>query len=286
MEVQVSELQSLLTLAIKYGMEFLYAVIIAIIGFWAAGFLSRRIYAVIKADKRMDDTLAGFAASFVRYSIITLVVIAVLQMFGIQTTSLIAVLGAASLAIGLALQGTLASFAAGIMLLIFRPFKVGHVVQIAGFTGAVSDITIFTTELRTPDNVQIIVPNKDIWGAAVTNYSALAERRLDLNFKISDESDIDRAVAAARHAIAGEPRILQAPNAPFVAVTAVDDGFMILTLRVWCRNAEFEDVKISLLKQALRELAAAGIEGPDRRLQLVQTYAPQPTADGHPRPPA
>ncbi len=286
MEFQAAELQGFANLAVKYGMELLYAVVIAVVGFWLASFLSGRIYAAIKANKRIDDTLAGFTSSFVKYSIITIVVIAVLQMFGIQTTSLIAVLGAASLAIGLALQSTLASFAAGIMLLIFRPFRVGQNIQVAGFTGTVNDITIFTTELRTADNVQIIVPNKDIWGAAVTNYSATPDRRLDLDFKISDESDIDRAVAAAHQAIKTEPRVLSAPVAPFVAVTAVDDGFMTLTLRVWCRNAEYEGVKISLLKQVLRELAAAGIQAPDKRLQLVQLYGAQQTADGHNRPPA
>ncbi|MDX2266293.1 MAG: mechanosensitive ion channel [Hyphomicrobiales bacterium] len=246
-----AQLEALLTLALTYGVQLLYALAVAFIGFWMAGFLSRRVYDAIKMNKRVDDTLAGFASSFVKYAIVTVVVLAVLQMFGIQTTSLIAVLGAASLAIGLALQGTLTSFAAGVMLLVFRPFKVGNVVTVAGYTGSVRDITIFTTELATENNVHITIPNKDIWGAAVTNFSTSPERRVDVTIGVDYSANLQTAITAMRQALAQEPRIIRGAD---VVVSKLGDKAVELTAQGWAKGVDHDALKSDLalaIKNAL-----------------------------------
>lgn len=259
MNFDTTQLEGLVTLGITYGVQLFYALAVAVIGLWIAGFLSRRVYAAIKTNKRVDDTLAGFASSFVKYAIATVVVLAVLQMFGIQTTSLIAVLGAASLAIGLALQGTLTSFAAGVMLLVFRPFKVGNLVTVAGFTGTVRDITIFTTELATETNVHIMVPNKDIWGAAVTNYSTSPERRVDVTIGVDYSADLQTAITAIRQTLAGEPRILQGAD---VVVSKLGEKAVELTAQGWAKGADHDAMKADLSLAIKNALGAAGVPFP------------------------
>jgi small conductance mechanosensitive channel len=259
MELDATQVQSYIAVAAAYGLQVLYALAVMVIGFWVAGFLSRRVYQAIKMNKRVDDTLAGFASSFIKYAIVTVVVLAVLQMFGIETTSLIAVLGAASLAIGLALQGTLTSFAAGVMLLVFRPFKVGNMVTVAGFTGAVRDITIFTTELSTDNNVHITIPNKDVWGAPVTNFSTSPERRVDVAIGVDYSANLQTAITAMRQTLAEEPRILRGAD---VVVSKLGEKAVELTAQGWAKGADHDTLKSDLSLAIKNALDSAGVPFP------------------------
>jgi small conductance mechanosensitive channel len=170
-------------------------------------------------------------------------------------------LGAAGLAIGLALQGTLSNLAAGVMLLLFRPFRVGHFVEIAGQAGTVKEVGLFTTELATPDNVQIIVPNGDVWGTAVTNFSAHDTRRVDLVAGISYNDDIGAAMDVLKRAIDGEPRILRDPE-PFMAVTNLGDFSVDITLRLWCKSSDYWGVKFDMTRRIKEDFDKNGVDIP------------------------
>jgi len=182
-------------LAIRIGLNVVYALVIWFIAGIVAGWASRRVRQATLRGAANDQALAGFLSSIVRWLVLAVAVIAILQLFGIDATSLVAVLGAATLAVGLALQNTLANFAAGVMLLIFRPFRIDQYVEIAGHEGTVKAIDIFTTELATVDNVQIIIPNGDVWGTSIVNYSAHDRRRLDITTGIDYGADIGPAHA-------------------------------------------------------------------------------------------
>ena len=188
------------------------ALAVLVVGWILAGFLSGLVRRRIVSQPNIDDTIGGFAASLVRWLVLLVTLIAVLQLFGIQATSLVAVLGAGTLAIGLALQGTLSDIAAGVMLIIFRPYKVGQFVDIGGTSGTVKDLNIFVTELVTPDNVQIILPNGQAWGAVITNFSAHATRRLDLTFGIDYGDDIDKAIEIILEAAKADERVHKDPE--------------------------------------------------------------------------
>jgi len=244
-----------------YGLQVLGALVILILGWmiagWARGFTER---ALSKTDK-VDVTLRQFLASMVRYAILVFTVVAVLDRFGVETTSLIAIVGAAGLAIGLALQGTLSNVSAGVMLLLFRPFKVGDYVEGAGQAGSVKSITLFVTELATPDNVQIIVPNSQLWGAAIKNYSFHETRRVDLLMGIAYEDKIDDAVATINKVIEADSRAHKDP-APMVAVVELADSSVNLTVRVWCDAGDYWPLKFDLTKALKERFDSEGISIP------------------------
>jgi len=170
------------------------ALVVLILGWMAAGMVSGVIRRRINKVPDMDPTLGNFIASMVKWAILLMVLIAVLGIFGVEATSLVAILGASTLAIGLALQGTLSDLAAGFMLILFRPYKLGHYVDVAGTAGTVVDLNLFVTELVTPDNVQIIIPNGQAWGSVITNYSAHETRRVDYLFGIDYGDSADDAM--------------------------------------------------------------------------------------------
>ncbi|GAA0778099.1 mechanosensitive ion channel [Roseibium denhamense] len=251
---QVSMYTPLLINAIK-------AVIVLVIGWLVAGFVSSMVKRRIVSHPRIDDTIGGFASSMVRWLILLVTLIAVLQLFGIQATSLVAVLGAGTLAIGLALQGTLSDIAAGVMLVIFRPYKIGQFVEIGGTSGTVKDLNIFVTELVTPDNVQIIMPNGQAWGAVITNYSAHEKRRLDLTFGIDYGDDADKAIQIILDVAAADERIEKDPE-PWVRVTNLGDSSVDLGVRVWCRAEDYWELKFHMLKTVKQSFDAGGISIP------------------------
>lgn len=260
-ETMKSVMEEIVTIVTTYGLNVVAALLILIIGLWFAGWTKRAIERQLSKRENMDRMLSSFLSSLVKYLIIAFTVIAVLGKFGVQTTSLIAILGAAGLAVGLALQGTLSNVAAGVMLLIFRPFKVGHYVDAGGIAGTVKDVTLFTTELATPDNVQIIVPNAKVWGEAIKNFSGYSTRRVDLAVGISYGDNIDAAFKAVKDTIAGDSRIHKDP-APMVAVTDLGDSSVNLTVRVWTDGPNFWGVKFDLTKAVKEQLDASGIEIP------------------------
>lgn len=252
---------TLLPLFVEHGLSIVGAVLILILGFWIAG--RARAFTIKALDKPLnsDEMLKGFFGSIVRYLVIIATVLAVLGQFGVETTSLIAVLGAASLAIGLALQGTLSNVAAGVMLLVFRPFRVGHFVELNGMSGTVKDLTLFTTELATGDNVQIILPNSGVWGAPLKNYSAHPTRRVDMVYGIAYDADIDKAMSIIKAAIAADDRCHKAPE-PLVVVGNLGDSSVDLTTRVWCAAGDYWGVKFDLTKKIKEAFDAEGVDIP------------------------
>lgn len=239
----------------------LYAAVILIAGFLVASWAKRAIADQAYRHERLDDTLFVFAGSAAKYAIIAATIIAVLSRFGVQTTSFVAVLGAAGLAVGLALQGTLSNVAAGVMLMLFRPFRIGQFIEAAGHAGTVKEISLFTTELATPDNVQIIVPNAAIWSGSIVNYSHHEERRVDLTIRVGHGANLKTAETAIRKAIEADERALETP-APFVAVSALDDGAVEFTARVWCEAAEHFALKCDLTRAVKEALDKAKVEPP------------------------
>lgn len=237
------------------------ALLFLVVGYLVAGVVSRFVRRRITAMPNIEDTLGVFFSSLVRWLILAVVVIAVLQVFGFQATSLVAVLGAATLAIGLALQGTLADLAAGVLLITFRPYRLGQYVDINGTAGTVRDVSLFTTELVTPDNVQIIMPNGKAWGSIITNYSAHDIRRLDLNFGIDYGDDADKAIDIILQAASRDARVHKEPE-PWVRVVNLGDSSVDLGVRLWCAAADYWELKFALTKEIKTAFDRGGITIP------------------------
>ncbi len=244
-----------------YGMSVIGGIFILIIGWMVAGWAKRAVRRVLSKTDKVDATLRGFFSSLVRYVILVFVVIAVLNQFGVQTASLIAIFGAAGLAIGLALQGTLSNVAAGVMLLIFRPLRVGQYVEVAGKAGTVVDLNLFTTELATPDNVQIIIPNNAIWGTSVVNYSHHGTRRVDFTLGIGYGDDMDKAISVIESVIADDSRPLSDP-AHQIVVGELADSSVNLIVRVWVRADDYWPLKFDFTKRFKERFDAEDISIP------------------------
>lgn len=249
-------------------LDVLKALVFLVIGWWLSGRIGAVVRKRVLASDNLDDTLGTFFASIARYFILIVTVIAVLQVFGFQATSLVAVLGAATLAIGLALQGTLSHVASGVMLIMFRPYKIGDYVEIAGRSGTVKAITLFTTELATPDNIHIIVPNGNAWGNTVVNYSTHPTRRVDLVFGISYDDDPEAAITVMKGLVDADDRILKDPE-PFFAVTALGESAVDVTMRVWVNRADHWATKIDLIKNVKSGFDEKGISFPYPHMQVV-----------------
>lgn len=247
----------------------IFAAAILIFGFLLAGWVKRFITDKALDHEELDTTLFTFIGSIARYAIIAFTIIMVLARFGVQTTSLIAVIGAAGLAIGLALQGTLSNVAAGVMLMIFRPFKLGQFIEAAGHSGTVKEVNLFTTELATPDNVQIIIPNGAIWSGSIVNYSHHETRRVDLVFGVSYASDLKVAEAALRKQMDGDDRVLDAP-APFLMVTELGASSVDFTMRVWCDSADYTSLKFDLTRGSKEAFDEAGVDIPFPTTTVIQ----------------
>ncbi|WP_170475393.1 mechanosensitive ion channel family protein [Ruegeria arenilitoris] len=242
-------------------MNAIKALIVLVLGWILAGAISGVVRRRINATPHIDPTLGNFVASLVKWVLLAIVFVAVLGIFGIQATSIVAILGAASLAIGLALQGTLSDLAAGVMLVVFRPYKLGQYVDIGGTAGTVKDLNLFTTELVTPDNVQIIVPNGQAWGSVITNYSAHDTRRVDLVFGIDYGDSADDAMQIILDVAKADERILGDPE-PWVRVTNLGDSSVDLTARLWCAADDYWDVKFELTKTIKEAFDAKGVSIP------------------------
>jgi small conductance mechanosensitive channel len=220
-----------------YGIRVIAALVIFIIGRWVAKGIRNLIKRLMKRTK-VDKTLISFICNLSYVAMLAFVIVAALSKLGIETTSLVAILGAASLAVGLALRGSLANFAAGVLMIIFRPFKVGDYIEGGGTSGTVEEIQIFTTQLKTPDNKTVIVPNGKIFGDKIINYSAKGTRRVDMTFGIGYEDDIDKARAVIREIIESDARVLK--DQPIVvAVSELADSSVNFTVRVWTTSGDY-----------------------------------------------
>lgn len=255
--MEMSEITDLVTL---YGLRVAGAVAVLVAG-WLGARWVRRITRRALDRSGLDRALVPFLSSLVYYGLLVFVVLAVLNLFGIQTASFIAVLGAAGFAVGLSLQGTLSNFASGVMLLVFRPFSVGDVVDTGGARGTVKEIGILTTKLDTPDNVRILVPNSKVFGNLIENYTAHDTRRLDLEVGISYDDDVGTALEACEQMLAAEERVLEDP-APLVAVAGLGDSSVNLMVRPWCRTDDYWPLQRDLTRRLKEVLEAAGCELP------------------------
>ena len=249
-----------LALATEYGLNFLAALITIIIGIWAARRFSTLVRDWLNKSSRIDRTLAPILAALVKYAILTLTVVVTLGNFGVETTSIIAALGAAGLAIGLALQGTLSNVAAGLMLLFLRPFKVGDWVEAASVSGSVREIGLFTTTIDTFDNVFISVPNSAIWTSNIINHARYGTRRMDLDIGIGYDSSLDTAETALM-SLAADPRVLSDP-APRFLVVSYGDSAINVRLRAYASYDDFFDLYWDLNRRLKGVLDEHGIEIP------------------------
>ena len=241
----------------EYGLKILGAIIIFLVGKWLAKIISQLTEsALVKA--KIDKTLAKFAKNLTNIALLIFVVIAALANLGIQTTQFAVVMGAAGLAVGLALQGSLANFASGFLMIIFRPFKVGDFIEASGIKGTVKEIQIFNTILSTPDNLRAIIPNAHITGGNIINYTVNGKRRVDLVIGISYEDDLRKAKKIIQDTLAADSRVLQDP-APTVAVSELGDSSVNFVVRPWVAPADYwnvyfettENVKLALDKNGI-----------------------------------
>ncbi|MCX7927004.1 MAG: mechanosensitive ion channel [Candidatus Omnitrophica bacterium] len=250
----------LLSIALPFLFNLLYALIIFLVGKWLARWATRLIeQALVRA--KVDPAVASFAKSMIYFGIMIFVVTAALNKIGIETTSFIALVGAAGLAIGLALQGALANFAAGVLLLLFKPFKVGDFIEAAGKLGTVVEIQIFNTILTTPDNRRMIIPNSKITGDILTNFTDINQRRVDLTFSISYKDDIKKAKEVLQKLVDSDPRILKEPK-PVVAVMELAESSVNLVCRPWVAPKDYWNVYFDLLEKGKIELEKNGITIP------------------------
>ncbi len=243
--------------AIPWGIKLVFAILVLVFGWWLAGRISRLAGRAF-ARAGMDAMLLRFTESIVKALLQVVVVIAALSQLGVQTTSLVAILGAAGLAIGLALQNSLSNFAAGVMLLIFKPFKAGDFVEAGGVLGVVEHVRVFNSVLRTPDNREITVPNGHIYNGVITNFSARDTRRIDLVIGISYESDIRKAKDLVESILASEARILKDPE-PTWGVMDLADSSVNLYIRPWVASGDFWAVRTGLLETIKLSFDANGI---------------------------
>jgi small conductance mechanosensitive channel len=254
----------------NYGLKVIIALVIFVIGRWVAKAVGRLVERIM-GNRKVDPTLIGFVGNMTYYALLTFVVLAALSQLGIQTTSFIAVIGAAGLAVGLALQGSLANFAAGFLLIIFRPFKVGDFIEGGGVAGVVENIQIFTTQLKTADNKVIIVPNANMTGGNIVNWSATGTRRVDMTFGIGYEDDIDKAKTLIAEIVSADARVLKNP-APQIAVSELADSSVNLVVRPWVNTSDYWNVYFDLTEAVKKRFDAEGVSipYPQRDVHLIQ----------------
>lgn len=275
LQVEESLVHRFIRAAGDLSVNLVVALVILVATFWVAGWaarLVRRLIARVGPAGPPDVTLQSFAGSLARYAVIVMGLVAVLQQLGVQATSILAVLGAASLAVGLALQGALGNVAAGVMLLLFRPYRVGDLVEIGGRVGTVRALDLFVTELATPDNVKIILPNGKVFGDVIVNMSFHDRRRVDAVFRVPYRADAPALLEALRRRAEENPLVLKEP-APSVELTATSDAFIEGVVHAWVERADFAAVKGDLILAA-RILAEGDAQA------LPQPPAPRPTAAG------
>ncbi|WP_411816578.1 mechanosensitive ion channel family protein [Hyphococcus sp. DH-69] len=261
LNVAVTFIHGMVEKAASYLPSVIGALVVLVIGLWVAGRIKKLVSAGISKSGRIDETLAGFLSSLVHYGLIALVLITTLGVFGVPTTSFAAVIGAAGLAIGLALQGTLGHVASGVMMLGFRPFDVGDFVDAAGVSGTVKKIGLFTTEMSTTDNKKLIIPNGMIFDDVITNYAGFDTRRVDFLFGVSYDDDLDKAISLIKDEIEKDGRGLSEPE-PVIAVDSLGDSSVNILARVWVNREDYFPVKWALLKSVKERFDAEGVSIP------------------------
>ncbi len=268
-----SVIEQFINVLTTYGLQIIAAAIILVVGLW----LAKKIKALfVKAlqKREVDATLVGFLSSSLYGALVVFVVIAAIGKLGVQTTSFVAVIGAAGLAVGLALQGSLSNFASGVLLILFKPFQAGNFIKAGGEMGTVVEVNILTTELKTPDNIKIIMPNSQVMGGPITNFSAHPTRRVDMTIGVSYSDDLNKAKRLIEELIEADQRILKEP-APQVAVANLGDSSVDFVVRPWVNAADFWAVKFDFTKAIKEKFDEAGVSipFPQRDVHLFQEHA-------------
>ncbi len=253
-------LETVKTSGVDFGLKLIVALIIFYVGRLVARMLVNGIQRIMQAQE-VDKILETFVGNLAYWTVMVFVIIAAINHIGIQTTSLIAVMGAAGLAVGLALQGSLSNFAAGVLIVVFRPYRVGDFVEAAGISGVVEQVQILTTILKTGDNKQIIVPNNQIISSIITNYSANDTRRVDLTIGVSYDDDLDKVRATLQALIDADPRIHKDPE-PAIVVSALSDSSVNFTVRTWVNTGDYWGVKFDLTEAIKKRFDQEGISFP------------------------
>lgn len=243
-----------------YGIKIIAAVVILIVGRWVAKAV-RNLVGKVLTNKDVDPIIVTFVRNLTFIGLMTFIVVAALARLGIQTTSFIAVIGAAGLAIGLALQGSLANFAAGFLMIVFRPFQVGDYIEGAGTAGIVEGIQVFTTRLKSPDNKTIIIPNAKLMGDNIINYSAQDTRRVDMLFGVSYNDDLQKVRHVLQNIVEGDERILKDP-AFAILVSELADNSVNFAVRVWVKKEDYWDVYFDTIETVKKRFDAEGISIP------------------------
>ena len=261
----------------EYAMPVLFAILILLVGAWAAK-VAKKLVTRILGKRSLDPIVVGFAANFTYIVLMVFVILAALERVNVKTTSFVAIIGAAGLAIGLALQGSLSNFAAGFLMVIFRPFKKGDYVEAGGSSGIVDEIQVFTTILNTPDNRRVIIPNSKIMSDNITNYSAMETRRLDLVFGVSYADDVPKVKAVLQGIADADPRVLRSP-APQILLSELADSSVNYIMRVWIKSGDYWPFKFETTEKVKLEFDKEGITipFPQRYVHLFQQQqAPRP----------
>lgn len=277
MEAETEKIQEVIGKIIELGVPFLLnlvaAIVIYIVGKWLAHVISNALGKLMQKAK-VDEALTGFTKNIVYAVLLVFTVLAAVGKLGVQTTSFIAILGAAGLAVGLSLQGTLANFASGVMLILFRPFKLGDFIEGGGVMGTVKEIKIFNTILSSPDNRKIILPNSKISGDTITNFSAIDQRRIDLVFGVSYDDNLKTAKDILQKLVDADSRILKDP-AVTIAVSELGDSSVNIVCRPWVKPADYWAVYFDLVEKGKVALEDGGcsIPYPQRDVHMYENKA-------------
>lgn len=256
----ISDLLTLKTLMGFAGSAFT-ALAVIVLGFVVSGLLRRKIKAVAQSHPSLDNTLFDFLANITRYAILAFTGLFVLNTFGIQTTSIIAVIGAAGLAIGLALQGTLSNVAAGVMIILFRPLKIGDFVEVTNVAGTVMEITLNYTEMADMGNVRVIIPNSQVWGGTIKNYSSYSTRRAEWTFGVGYGVNLAEAEKVIMDTVMSDPRSHSDPQ-PFLQVNALGASSVDFLMRVWCGAGDYFQYQADMKRKVKEALDDANISIP------------------------
>lgn len=259
-------------------MSMVAAVVIVVVGFVLGRIVARAISGALSKSSHADKTIGPLLAQITRYGIYVMTVMLALSQLGVQTHSMLAVIGAAGLAIALALQGTLSNMAAGIMMIALRPISIGHYIEGGGVGGTVTELGLFATRLRTPDGLFVFVPNSQLWEAAITNYTHETSRRFDLKVGIAYDADIAIARRTLLKLATTDERLEKDP-APIVYVDELGDSAVVMLLRVWVPTHLYWDVKFDLTEKTKLAFDMAGVEIPYNKLDVMVKSMPQEAAE-------
>jgi small conductance mechanosensitive channel len=248
------------TTVVSLGKNLIVALIIFYVGRFVIGFVVRGLHKMLQKNG-VDKTLETFVCNLVRTALLIVVIIAAISALGIETTSFIAIFGAAGLAVGLALQGSLSNFASGVLIVLFRPYKVGDFIEAAGINGSVEQVQILTTVLKTGDNKQVIVPNSQIMDSVITNYSANDTRRVDMVVGVSYDDDLDKVRSTIQELVAADERIMTEP-ACTIAVSALADSSVNFVVRPWVKTSDYWGVMFDLTEAIKKRFDKDGISFP------------------------